>query len=89
MDYARRRIPIALFVGDRDEYFSVDSVQSTERILAQRGFPAQLQFLPGRVHSYLDVPPDFHDTVWNFFKANALGEPAKYAPYRLGPEPLK
>jgi poly(3-hydroxybutyrate) depolymerase len=89
MDYARRKIPVAMFVGDKDEYFSVGSAQSTERILTQRGIPAELHLLPGRVHSYLDVPPDFHDTVWSFLKANALGDPVRYAPYRLGPEPLK
>jgi poly(3-hydroxybutyrate) depolymerase len=83
-DYAKRKIPIAAYIGDKDEYFSLDSVQETERILTQRGFPAELHLLPGRVHAYSDVPPDFHDTVWNFLKASALVDLPKYAPYRLG-----
>jgi len=88
-DYAKRKIPVAAFVGDKDEYFSVESVQTTERILKQGGFPAELHLLPGRVHSYMDVPADFHDTVWNFLKANALIDLPKYAPYRFGGAPLK
>ena len=82
-DYAERKIPLSMFVGDRDEYFSVDSVQATLRILTQRGIPAELHLLPGRVHSYLDVPADFHDTVWSFLKANTLSEPPKFVSYRL------
>jgi poly(3-hydroxybutyrate) depolymerase len=87
-DYAKRKIPIAAFVGDKDEYFSLDSIKETERILTQRGFPAELHLLPGRVHSYMDVPADFHDTVWNFLKTNALTDLPKYAPYRFGGAPM-
>src|SRR3569832_484058 len=71
-DYAERKIPFAMFVGDRDEYFSVDSVQATRRILTEHGIPAELHLLPGRVHSYLDVPADFHDAVWSILKPNTL-----------------
>jgi poly(3-hydroxybutyrate) depolymerase len=81
-DYARRKIPIAMYVGDRDEFFPVDSVQATEHILAQRGFPAELHLLPGRVHSYLDVPPDFHATVWQFLGGHALEGVPNYTAYR-------
>jgi len=88
-DYAKRKIPIAAYVGDKDEYFSVDSVQATESLLKQRGFPAELHLLPGRVHAYSDVPADFHDTVWNFLKANALADIPKYAPYRFGAAPIR
>ncbi len=88
-DYSKRKIPVAAFVGDKDEYFSLDSVKETERILTQRGFPAELHLLAGRVHSYMDVPADFHDTVWNFLKSNALTDLPKYAPYRFGTAPMK
>jgi poly(3-hydroxybutyrate) depolymerase len=88
-DYARRKIPVAAYVGDKDEYFSVASVQATENLLKQRGIPAELHLLPGRVHAYSDVPADFHDTVWNFLKANALIDIPKYAPYRFGAAPIR
>ncbi len=82
--YARRKIPVAMFVGDQDEYFSLDSVRATERVLREQGFPAELHTLPGRRHAYADVPDDFHDTVWRFLQANSLAEAPKFAPYRLG-----
>ncbi len=82
-DYAERKIPVSMFVGDRDEYFSVDSEQMTLRVLTQRGIPAELHLRPGRVHSYLDVPADFHDPVWSFLKGNALSEPPKFRHRRI------
>ncbi|HTT97201.1 MAG TPA: dienelactone hydrolase family protein [Rhizomicrobium sp.] len=88
-DYAKRKIPVAAFVGDKDEYFSMPSVQETEKVLTQRGFPAELHLLAGRVHAYTDVPADFHDTVWNFLKTNVMTDLPKYAPYRLGGAPMK
>jgi poly(3-hydroxybutyrate) depolymerase len=88
-DYAKRKIPLAAFVGDKDEYFSVKSVQATENILKQHGIPAELHLLPGGVHAYLEVSADFHDTVWNFLKANALIDIPKYAPYRFGAAPMR
>jgi alpha-beta hydrolase superfamily lysophospholipase len=83
MRYAKRKTPIALYVGDRDEYFSTASVKNTERVLKSAGFPATLNMLEGRRHSYMDVPDDFHATVWSFLKANALTDLPKFAPYRL------
>ena len=86
-DHAERKIPVAMFVGDKDEYFSVDSVQATLRVLTQHGIPAELHLLPGRVHSYLDIPADFHHTVWSFLKGNVLSEPPKFVSYRLPTAP--
>jgi hypothetical protein len=71
-----------MWVGDRDEYFSLPSVRSTERVLVEAGFPAELNILDGRRHSYLDVPADFHDRVWKFLSSHTLDGPAKYAEYR-------
>jgi poly(3-hydroxybutyrate) depolymerase len=88
-DYAKRKIPVASYAGDKDEYFSVQSEQQTQHILTQHGIPAELHFLPGGLHAYSDVPKDFHDTVWTFLKANVMADLPKYTPYRFGAAPLK
>jgi poly(3-hydroxybutyrate) depolymerase len=88
-DFARRKIPIAMFVGDRDEYFPVDSVERTARVLAERGVPVELHLLAGRRHAYSDVPDDFHDTVWKFLKAKSLDSAPRFTPYRLGGAPMR
>ena len=82
MDYAKRKIPITMYLGDRDEYFSLSSVEHTERALTDAGFPVALNVLPGRHHSYLDVPAEFNQTVWNALKGSALTDEPNYTVYR-------
>jgi len=81
MALAQRKIPIAMWVGDQDEYFPMRALHDTEHVLTQAGFPAELHILDGRRHSYLDVPADFHDRVWAFFKAHRLESTPRYADY--------
>jgi predicted esterase len=84
MDYARRKIPISIWVGDEDEYFPVTSVNNTRRVLSDAGFPVTLNLLRDRRHSLLDVPKDFNAEVWAFLGGHVLDDIPKYAPYRLG-----
>jgi poly(3-hydroxybutyrate) depolymerase len=81
LSYATRKIPIGMWVGDRDEYFSMASQRETVNALIAAGFPAELSVLEGRKHAYSDVPDDFHDTVWAFLKGHALDGPPRYAEY--------
>jgi poly(3-hydroxybutyrate) depolymerase len=82
MSFATRKIPIAMWVGDQDEYFSMASVRNTKEVLEGGGFPVELNILDGRRHSYRDVPSDFHDGVWKFLSSHALDGPARYAEYK-------
>ncbi len=81
MDYAKRKIPVSISIGDKDEYFSMESVQNTQRVLTLRGFPIAVNILKDRVHRYSDVPADFNAGVWNFLRSNVLPGDPKYADY--------
>ena len=39
--YARRKIPIAIFIGDKDEYFPLFAVRKTQKALEQAGHPRE------------------------------------------------
>jgi predicted esterase len=80
-DYATRKIPVSISVGDLDEYFPMESVRNTQHILTLAGFPIEVNVLPGRHHAYADVPADFNDTVWTFFRRTTLPGDPKYADY--------
>lgn len=80
-DYATRKIPVSISVGDQDEYFPMDSVQNTQHILTLAGFPVEVNILPGRHHPYADVPADFNDGVWAFFRRTTLQGDPKFADY--------
>lgn len=84
LDYAKRKIPILITDGDQDEYFPLRTIKDTERRFVDGGFPVELDLMEGRKHSYLDVPDDYHDTVWAFLKRHPLDDAPRYATYTTG-----
>jgi poly(3-hydroxybutyrate) depolymerase len=84
--YATRKTPLAIFVGDEDEFFPLDAVRATESALKGGGFEVEVKILNGRTHSYAEVAPDVNRAAWRFLKRHALtGEP-KYRAYNVGGE---
>jgi poly(3-hydroxybutyrate) depolymerase len=70
--YAKRKIPIAIFIGDKDEYFPLFAVRKTQSVLEQAGHPVSVTVLPGHNHPYADVAPEVNRSAWEFMKANRL-----------------
>jgi predicted esterase len=64
---AVRKIPIAIYIGDHDEFFSVSQAQETRDLLAANGFPVQLTIFPNLDHDYDAVADIVNTNVWNFF----------------------
>ncbi len=85
-DYAARKIPVSISVGDRDQYFPLDAVQNTQHILTLRGFPVEVTILKDREHRYSDVPADFNDRAWDFLKRTTLSGDPRYTDYYYRPE---
>jgi poly(3-hydroxybutyrate) depolymerase len=52
---ARRHMPIAIWVGDRDSFFPTDLVKDTKAEFESNGFHVQLTILPNQTHSYESV----------------------------------
>jgi poly(3-hydroxybutyrate) depolymerase len=70
--YAKRKIPIAMFIGDKDEYFPLFSVRKTQSALEQAGHPVSVTVIPGHNHPYADVAVEVNRRAWEFMKANRL-----------------
>jgi predicted peptidase len=64
---ATRKIPIAIYIGDHDQFFTVAQAQSTRDLLAQSGFPVRLTIFPNLDHNYGAVASVVNADVWNFF----------------------
>ena len=64
---ATRKIPIAIYIGDQDEFFTVAQAQSTRDLLAANGFPVSLTIFPNLDHNYGAVANIVNADVWNFF----------------------
>src|SRR5262245_44355657 len=78
MDYAKRKIPMAIFVGDRDAYFPLSSVKATEAALKERGFTLELTVMKGHDHWYYDLAPEINRKAWEFLKRHELKEDPRY-----------
>lgn len=70
--YAKRKIPIAMFIGDKDEYFPLFALHKTQSALEQAGHPVSVTVMPGHNHPYADVALEVNRSAWEFMKANQL-----------------
>jgi poly(3-hydroxybutyrate) depolymerase len=70
--HARRKIPIAMFIGDKDEYFPLFAVRKTQSALEQAGHPVSVTVLAGHSHAYARVASEVNRSAWEFMKAQRL-----------------
>jgi predicted esterase len=81
MDYAKRKIPLAILIGDSDVNFPLSSVKTTETVLKERGFPIEVTVLKGHDHWYYDLAPDINRQAWAFLERYELKEDPRYVAY--------
>jgi len=80
----RRKIPIALWVGDRDQYFSLSSVRATRDALVAGGFPVELTEMPNHDHWYYDLAPKINAAAWQFLQQHQLETEPRFEAYSSG-----
>jgi dienelactone hydrolase len=64
---ATRKIPLAIYIGDRDQFFTVRQAQSTRELLPANGFPVSLTIFPNLDHNYGAIANTVNADVWTFF----------------------
>jgi poly(3-hydroxybutyrate) depolymerase len=84
--FAKRKIPIAIFVGDVDQYFPIDSVKKTEEWLKSNQFPVQVTVMKGHNHWYYDLAPGINRNAWAFLKQHSLNAEPKFTKYATAPK---
>ena len=78
---ARRKIPIAIFVGTNDELFPLPAVRATRDALNARGFSVELTEIKGHTHRYYDRAAEINRDAWSFLKKHELSEDPRYEQY--------
>lgn len=68
VDRARRKTPIAIYIGDHDQFFSQESVRKTRDLLLKSGFPVHYVELSRHDHNYYDVSDQINEDAWDFLK---------------------
>jgi hypothetical protein len=75
------RIPIAIWVGTRDPYFSLKDVRTTREALQSKGFTIEVTEMPGHDHWYYDLAPSINQGAWEFLKKYELASEPRYFPW--------
>ena len=70
--YCRRHMPVALWVGDNDPFFSVSRVTATKALFDAHGFDVQLNILRNHGHDYSAVSEQVDRQAWEFLRQTAL-----------------
>jgi poly(3-hydroxybutyrate) depolymerase len=81
IDFGKRKIPIAIFIGTKDQFFPLAAVRATRDVLNARGFAVELTEMPGHDHWYYDLAPKINLSAWEFLKKHELTEDPSYKPY--------
>ncbi len=63
---AARKIPIAIFMGDRDQLVSLAQVRKTRTLLEKSGFPIQYREIPNHGHNYYELSDSINGEAWEF-----------------------
>lgn len=72
---ATRKIPIAIYVGDRDPYFPAKHVRQTRDLLIAQGFPVHYQEIADHDHDFYAVFDEVADDAWKFLQQKRLVVP--------------
>ena len=67
-EQAERKMPIAIWVGDRDPNFPVDVVMATKRLYEANGYHVELSVIPSHDHNYYVISDEINGKAWNFLK---------------------
>ncbi len=78
---AKRKTPIAIFVGTRDPLFPLEDVRGTRDDLTSQGFAVELTEVPGHDHNYYDLASKVNQSAWGFLKKHQLNEDPQYEQY--------
>jgi poly(3-hydroxybutyrate) depolymerase len=81
IDVAKRKTPIAIFIGTKDRFFPLEDVRRTRDDLNKQGFAVELTEMPGHDHWYYDLAPKINQNAWEFMKKHQLNEDPHYEQY--------
>src|SRR5581483_3635388 len=65
---AHRKTPIAIYIGDHDQFFSQESVRKTRDLLRKSGFPVHYVELSRHDHNYYALSDQINEDAWDFLK---------------------
>ena len=72
VEKAGRKIPVAIYIGDEDQFVAIAGVRRTRDLLLQRKFPVHYVELKRHDHNYYALSDKINEDAWAFLKATQL-----------------
>jgi poly(3-hydroxybutyrate) depolymerase len=69
---AKRKTPIAIYIGDHDQFFSFKQTRATRDELLANGFTVHYVEIPNQDHNYPAISAWVNQDVWTFMSQYAL-----------------
>jgi poly(3-hydroxybutyrate) depolymerase len=83
IDLAKRKIPLAIWIGTVDPLVPLEVVRATRDTLIARGFSVELREMQGHDHWYYDLASKINKEAWEFLKQHELAEDPQYIRYKF------
>lgn len=81
-DFATRKIPLAIYIGDKDQFYPIDVVRAVHGALEKKGFTVLYKEIPDHDHNYKLVAPEINEEIWKFFSEHPLAADPRYTQYK-------
>ena len=85
LDVPQRKIPMAIWVGTKDQMVPLKMVRDTLAVLTARNFPAKTFEIPGHTHSYAERATEVTAAAWEFLRKESLAADPKFYRYDFKP----
>ncbi len=74
-EFAKRKIPVGIWIGDRDPIVPLNPIEKTRDMLQKRDFPVSFKVMKGHDHNYYAVATELNREVWLFLSKVEMKEP--------------
>lgn len=74
--FSTRKMPTAIWVGDRDLNFPLDLVNATKKGFDKNGFPLEVSVIHNHDHNYYVMSDAVNRSAWDFLKNSHIEPPA-------------
>jgi poly(3-hydroxybutyrate) depolymerase len=81
IEMAKRKVPVFIIVGDRDQFFPLPTVEATVDALKRAGLPAEAKIMKGHDHWYYTLATSINARAWEFLRQQRLASEPRYEAY--------
>jgi dienelactone hydrolase len=75
VEKATRKTPLAIYIGDRDQFIPLEGVRKTRDLLKNSGFPVHYVEIKNHDHNYYALADRINADAWKFLRQTQLPVP--------------